>query len=271
MWPARSEPIVASSSPRASAAIVEQSAVTATRELNAAAMRDTVAVACRLPQSRLLLVLREGATLTSHAFNGRSPLNLSAKCKRSPSPPPETFTASGCGAAIGCATHCPGRSLASRSGLQFRPGPPIRAASTSAATRCGCAQSRWPFGGAIPAARDHRRAPNTFAPGWVVQSETPLSTSRWCSQGYSYGWFPSEVRGDPTRVALGPGGWMVYVLPDWHHSGCTVQRRLTLDRHGCFIRLARLSCLQSSRHANLTAGKWSGRQDGNNWPALTQD
>lgn len=49
--------------------------------------------------------------------------------------------------------------------------------------------------------------------GWVRDSWTPRTRSRWSGDGYGYGWFITEACGRPLYYARGFGGQMVYVAP----------------------------------------------------------
>ncbi|WBH15131.1 serine hydrolase domain-containing protein [Sphingomonas radiodurans] len=64
-----------------SAAVVEPAVTPATKGLDAATMRDTVAAASRFPRIRSLLVLRDGETLAAHVFNGGPPLDQPVNIK----------------------------------------------------------------------------------------------------------------------------------------------------------------------------------------------
>lgn len=49
--------------------------------------------------------------------------------------------------------------------------------------------------------------------GWIEASWTPRTRSRYTGHGYGYGWFITELQGQPVRYGWGYGGQMVYVLP----------------------------------------------------------
>ena len=48
---------------------------------------------------------------------------------------------------------------------------------------------------------------------WIEASWTPRTRSRYTGHGYGYGWFITELGGEPVRYGWGYGGQMVYVVP----------------------------------------------------------
>lgn len=48
---------------------------------------------------------------------------------------------------------------------------------------------------------------------WIETSWTPRTRSRYTGHGYGYGWFITELSGQPVRYGWGYGGQMVYVVP----------------------------------------------------------
>lgn len=52
-----------------------------------------------------------------------------------------------------------------------------------------------------------------LAPGWVEQSFTRRTRSRYTGDAYGYGWFTTELAGETVHYAWGYGGQLLYVLP----------------------------------------------------------
>lgn len=49
--------------------------------------------------------------------------------------------------------------------------------------------------------------------GWIAQSWTPRTSSRWTGDGYGFGWFLRTLGGEQVRYGWGYGGQMIYVVP----------------------------------------------------------
>ncbi len=50
--------------------------------------------------------------------------------------------------------------------------------------------------------------------GWVEESWTPRTRSRFTGDGYGYAWFAREIGGRDVRYAWGYGGQMLYIVPE---------------------------------------------------------
>ena len=49
--------------------------------------------------------------------------------------------------------------------------------------------------------------------GWIEQSWTPRTNSRFSGDGYGYGWFLRTIGGEEVKFGWGYGGQMVYIVP----------------------------------------------------------
>jgi len=49
--------------------------------------------------------------------------------------------------------------------------------------------------------------------GWIDQSWTPRTNSRFSGDGYGYGWFLRNIGGEDIKFGWGYGGQMVYIVP----------------------------------------------------------
>ncbi|MFB9947405.1 serine hydrolase domain-containing protein [Rhizobium puerariae] len=49
--------------------------------------------------------------------------------------------------------------------------------------------------------------------GWIDQSWTPRTNSRFSGDGYGYGWFLRDIGGEDVKFGWGYGGQMVYIVP----------------------------------------------------------